>query len=140
MKIAMSRAKKSLATVWTIWFILIFLLFVVQGIWGKYEGKNKEIWAWFLSALMPSVSLIIGIFAADQREKPEKKEHVDIFLYRLAMLFSVCYLFVVSLTILLEWRSGLSTVAYYEMSNLWVGPFQGIVIGVLTYFFRQRGA
>jgi len=135
MKISWTKSKKYLATLWFIGSGLIFLTLIIQTIMGRYVDNVNEVWKWFLPTIMPSLSLIIGVFVMDARGREEKIVTADRFFLRLSFGLSLLYLIVVSLTILLQPFSKLSPVELMKQSNLWLGPFQGLVSASLGAFF-----
>lgn len=145
MRIPWKRAKTRLATVWLGGGGVIFLILLPMVMMGKFHGVPKGVedaFGWYLTTIMPNLSLIIGALVEDVRAEPEKKiKHVDSFFYRLAVGFSIFYLGVVLLTLFGSTFSILPPeergVAMLRLSNLWLAPIQGLVTGILGFFYLR---
>ncbi len=135
MQISWEKSKRRLAVLWFTGAGLIFLVLFIQSITGRYGEDVSEAWAWFLPTIMPTLSLIIGVLVLDATGNGEKLQTVDRFFFRLSFSLSLIYLVAVSLTILLKPFSPSSAIELMKQSNLWLGPFQGLVSGSLGAFF-----
>ncbi len=133
-----TRAQKRLATLWFIGAGALFLLLLLQTFFGRYGEQTQQAWTWFLPTIMPSLSLITGAVATDAMGRSDPNATVDPFPFRVAFILSAAYLVIVSLTVLLSPFSPLSQIELMELSNLWLGPLQGLVGGVLGFFFVSR--
>jgi len=56
-------------------------------------------------------------------------------MFRLSFTLSAVYLFVVALTVLLQPFAEATPFEIMKASNLWLGPFQGLVSAALGAFF-----
>ena len=145
----LETARWRLGAVWFAGSGLIFALLVVQSIAGVYEDRAQSIWGWVLPNLVPTLSLMIGVFAgaALLEEADTDKMRVRRGFYRLSVGLSCFHLMAVLLTILaqplmpaLSAESTVDPRASLEMSNLWLGPLQGFVAATLgTLFFSKTG-
>ncbi|WP_456425770.1 hypothetical protein [Rhodocaloribacter sp.] len=133
-----TRAQKRLATLWFVAAGLLFSLLLLQTFFGRYGDQTREAWSWFLPTIMPSLSLIAGVVASDALGRSDPKATVDPFAFRVAFLLSAAYLVIVSLTLLLSPFSPIPQLELMALSNLWLGPLQGLVGGVLGFFFVSR--
>lgn len=92
---------------------------------------------------MPTLSLIIGALVYDFRSTgpdpgatalPESARG----LFWLVMALSVFYLALVAIAVLAQpFLPQLSPLELMQRSNLWLGPLQGLAVGVLAAFFRK---
>lgn len=128
-------SKKRLATVWFVAGFVLFLVLVLQSVLGKFGDRTEEAWAWFLPTLMPTLSLIIGVLVLDASTGPGRDKKVDRFMFRLAFALSAFYLFLVALTLFVQPFTGVPLLVLMQRSNLWLGPFQGLVAAALGAFF-----
>lgn len=140
MKVPISQCKYRLAAVWLAWFILLLLLLILQTAFGRYGShagdlKASEAFGWFLPTIVPTLSLVIGVLVSDARDHSKDVKLVDQRMYRLSMVLSVCYLLVVSLTFLIDPFTNWSQLQLMNLSNLWLGPLQGIVSATIGVFF-----
>ena len=135
MKVPWTTCKKRLATLWFSGAGLIFLIFLIQTIGGRHGDAPETAWGWLLPTIMPTLSLMVGVFVLDALGKGTKIKQVDRFVYRLAFGLSAAYLGVVLLTIVAGPFSAQGPSALMAQSNLWLGPFQGLVSAALGAFF-----
>lgn len=140
MRISWVGARRKLATLWFTGAGLIFFVLLLQSILNRYGANVDEVWEWFLPTIMPTLSLIIGVLVMDTVGKGTKIHTVDGFFFWLAFALSLAYLVVVLLTIFLAPFSRLTGIELMKQSNLWLGPFQGLVSASLGAFFIHRDA
>ena len=136
-RIPVAASRRRLATVWFIGAGLLFVLLLLQSIFGKFGDKASEAWYWLLPTIMPTLSLIMGVLVSDTLGSV-KTNTVDQFMFRLSFFLSIAYMLVVSLTILLSPFSEQPPLELMNLSNLWLGPFQGLVSAALGAFFVSR--
>ena len=134
-RISWQKCKRRFAVLWFSYSGVIFTLVVVQSIFGHYGDYINDAWSWVLPNLLPSLSLIIGVLVMDTLGKGVKIPTVDKFFFRLSYILSVFYLVLVSLTIFIQPFTYLSAIELMSLSNLWLGPFQGLVSASLGAFF-----
>jgi len=139
MNVSLSRCKKSLATVWFLGTGILFLLILLQTLFGKYLGEEEKAWGWFLPTVMPTLSLIIGVLVADMTQGlVDEERKIDPFLYKLAMSLSIVYFLVVLSSVLVQPFTPMSILEILNLSNLWLGPLQGLVAASIGAFFIKR--
>jgi hypothetical protein len=117
----------------------ILLILIAQSAFGKYQGKVQSVWGWALPTIMPTLSLILAALASNALEPEESKAEVRRPFYRTACWLSAAYLILVLATVLIEPFTKYEATELMALSNLWLGPFQGLVasaIGVL-FFTKQ---
>ncbi|HZR18417.1 MAG TPA: hypothetical protein VFE51_14080 [Verrucomicrobiae bacterium] len=135
MTIKKSTCRAALATLWFCAGGGLFILFVVESVLGRWQEKTNEAWGWFLPTLMPTLLLMIGVFAADATNPKEEDASVKSFTFFLSFGVSILYLSAVALTILLLPYAKAPFWVVMSQSNLFLGPFQGLVAGALGIFF-----
>lgn len=134
-------ARTRLATVWFIGAGLIFLVLVVQSILGKYSGQLQEVWSWFVPTVVPSLALMLGVIGADALRTSTDERRVKLPFFRLSHALSTFYLFVLTLTVLLEPFSQTPGLQLFILSNYWLSPLQGLVVAAMGVLFAsQEGA
>ena len=77
---------------------------------------------------------MISVFVVDLTSEVQNRK-IDPFMFRLTISVSVVYILLVLATILLQPFAAVGPIALLEMSNLWLGPIQGLAIGALGVFF-----
>jgi hypothetical protein len=138
--VPLSRARSRLAAQWLIGAGIIFLLLILQSVFGKYHDKAQQVWSWALPSLMPTLTLIISVLGANALEPQDEGGYVRKSFYRLAMLLSAAYLILILFTILIEPFTTFDSAQLLNLSNLWLGPFQGFVASAigLLFFTKKR--
>lgn len=106
---------------------------------GRYGEDGDLAWGWLLSALMPNLSMVVGVLAndviadaADHKEALVKRAS-----YVVAVGVSTFYLSTLALTILLMPLADASPMQYMLQSNVWIAPLQGLVGATLGVFFAS---
>ncbi len=138
MLISKIRCQKRLAILWFTGGGLLFFLLLLQTFFGRYGDQVKEAWSWFLPTIMPTLLLIAGVVASDLFGRSDRTARVEAFSFRLAYIVSLAYLLIVSLTLFLSPFSPLSQLELMHLSNLWLGPLQGLTGAVLGFFFVSQ--
>lgn len=137
--LAVGKCKKGLARVWFSGAGLVFVIVLLQSLFGRYAGHLADAWGWFLPAVMPTLSLMIGVFVADALAGGRPERYVDAFVYRLALGLSLGYFAVVLATLLLQPFTGVAPLELLGTSQLWLAPLQSLVTAVLGAFFVKAG-
>jgi len=90
---------------------------------------------------MPTLSLIVGVLVLDVTSGRDAEKKVDSFFFWLAFLLSAVYLVLVATTLFLQPFTGVPLRGLMKLSNLWLGPLQGLVAAALGAFFvkGERG-
>ncbi len=133
--IANTQARRWVSLVWFPGAGFLFLIVLLQTIFGKYGEHSADAWGWLLPAVMPTLSLILGVLVSDQLGRSEAREEADRFLFVMVLVLSIFYLLVVSSTLLLAPFAAMSPLELMKASSLWLGPLQGLVCAGLSAFF-----
>ena len=133
----MRICRKKLATIWFSLSGILFIILIIQTLLGRFGESIQEIWSWFLPTIMPTLSLIITVVVVDGTASAKEIE-VDPFLFRLASILSVAYLFAVLATFLFEPFSESPFVDLAQQSSLYLGPFQGLTSASIGAFFVKK--
>jgi hypothetical protein len=142
--VTMQVARRKLAVAWFVAAALMLLIMVGRSLFNGFGNRVIDAWGWFLPTLMPTLTLIMATFALDLGVGPVPaqftgKRRVDTFFVKIAMAFSVFYLVLVLITLLIPADtlagSGTNPIAAMELSNLWLGPIQGLTAGAIGWFF-----
>ena len=140
--ISTRRSRKLIASLWLAASLLLFIILAVQSLRGVYNSQADEAWGWLLPAVMPTLSLIVGVLVADATTERRTDKNVEFFFFVLAGGLSAIYLVLVALVLLLQPYSEIPRLDLMRRSSLWLGPLQGLVAGALGVFFvrdTQRG-
>jgi hypothetical protein len=142
--ISLETARWRLARVWFIASAVIFIVLVAQSVSDVYESKLQGAWGWALPNFIPTLALMISVFSADALKAYGASPHLKVRLpfFKLSMGLSIFYVVVLLAAILAEpifltFRTGpkVSAVDLLQLSNLWLGPLQGLVVAALGVLF-----
>jgi hypothetical protein len=142
--VAMQVARRKLAIAWFVAAALMVLIMVGRSLSYGFGDRVIDAWGWFLPTLMPTLTLIMSTFALDMgvASMPAQftgKRRVDTFFLNIAMAFSIFYLVLVLMTLLIPADTlpgrAANPLAAMELSNLWLGPIQGLTAGAIGWFF-----
>lgn len=142
--IPLERARWNLARLWFIGSAVIFVLLIAQSVGTAYDGAVQTAWGWALPNFVPTLALMVSVFAADALrpygDAPQSQVREPF--YKLSMGISIFYLGILLATILAEpiflyVRQGqkVSAIDLLQVSNLWLGPLQGIVVTAIGVLF-----
>lgn len=142
-RISVATAQRRLAAVWAICAGLIFLLIFIQssnGLYVRTDGladtdKSTDMWRWFVPAVLPTLSLMIGVVVAQARK--ETKDTASLFAYRLSLCLSLIYMFVIASHLLPGMKDPLTRI---RTSQEYLQPLQSLVGLALGAFFVSRDA
>lgn len=98
---SMSASRKTLALVWFVGAGISFLALYLITTFGE-SARVTSLWDWYLPAVTPNLSLIVGVMFNDIKYKSARSDQVDSFYYRVALWLSVIYLLVLFATPLLS--------------------------------------
>lgn len=138
MEIPMQKCKKKLGALWFISAGVLFLILLFQTFFGHYGDEVDDAWGWMLPTILPTLSLIVGVFVSDALGKGIHVVTVDKFLFILTLGLSATYLFAVFLTIVIQPIAEIAPPDLMKQSHLWLGPFQGLVSASLGAFFNRK--
>ncbi len=136
-RIGVSICQQRLAIIWFAGTGLVLALLLAQTMLGKYGDQVEKAWSWFLPTVAPTLSLILGAIAYQARQG-ETTATVDRFFFRLSAALSIIYLLLVLASLLMQPLSDMTPLRLLDVSNLWLGPAQGLVGIALGAFFGSR--
>ncbi|KAA6457190.1 hypothetical protein DYQ86_22900 [Acidobacteria bacterium AB60] len=139
--IALETVQYRLAILWFVGSALVFVLVIYQSLAGVYADRVQDVWKWLLPTLMPTLTMIVTVAAANAFKSGASAIIVRKTFYRIAFGLSACYLGLILFVLL-------SLPAFHRMvsdqieslhtSNLWIGPLQGIVASALGVLFASK--
>jgi len=138
-QISTKMCRRRLAILW--FGFVLFIVLVLQSVFGRFGDWVEDAWSWFLPSIMPTLSLIVGVLVLDVTSGRDAEKKVDSFFFWLAFLLSAVYLVLVATTLFLQPFTGVPLRGLMKLSNLWLGPLQGLVAAALGAFFvkGERG-
>ncbi len=135
MIVSLTQSKKRLVVLWFIGSGIAVLIVLLQTILGRYTGAVEQAWSWFLPTVLPTLSLMIGVFVTDTLKSNHSDKQVDKFMYNIAFGLSVTYFIIIFITIFMQPFFDQSPIKLMKHSNLWLAPLQGLVAASLGAFF-----
>jgi hypothetical protein len=134
MKLPLKQCQQRLAILWLIGSGGLFGLLFLQTTFGHFGNSVSAAWGWLLPSILPTASLIVtALFKTSGAEG----KTVDRFLFRLAFLMSLFYLATVIMVLLLQPLTSTAPADALAHSNVYLGPFQGLVASSFGAFFGQ---
>lgn len=148
--IALETARWRLAIIWFPSCGLIFLILIAQSLGGAYGDDLQRAWSWALPNFLPTLALMLGVFAADAfKYSAESETAVRSNFAVLAMCLSGFYIFILLISLFAQpifgsYSTAQNSVAarlqLLEISNLWLAPLQSLVVGAIgVLFFLKEG-
>jgi len=135
----LARARSRLAAVWLSAAGIVFGLLILQSLLGKYENRVQQAWSWALPTMMPTLTLMLSVLGADALRVVESETaYVKKSFFHLAFWMSLAYLSLILVTILIEPLVSYSSLDLFNLSNLWLGPFQGLVASTIGLLFFSK--
>jgi hypothetical protein len=139
--ISLDSVRSRLAAVWLIGGCFIILLVVVQALLGRYEDKPQEAFGWLLPTIMPTLGMIVAVLGYTALDPLLSQSVVRRTFFRVAFWLSTVYLVLVLLTVAIQPLAAADAkkaLDLMRMSNLWLGPFQGLVASALGVLFVSK--
>jgi len=131
-------ARSTLLLIWMLGSGLVFAILTAQSIFGRYGDNLQAVWSWFIPTVIPTISLMLGVLGATAMTADADTKVVKVFFYRLSKYLSLFYLTILFLTVVLEPFTQLPAIKLYTTSNYWLGPLQGLVVGVIGVLFMSK--
>lgn len=139
--LGLDEARTRLARVWIVGSFVIIVILVLQSLLGHYEDKVQEAWGWVLPTLMPTLGMIITVLTYTALNPSLLASVVRRDFFSVSMSLSVFYLVLIFLTIAIQpivHAYGEAAVRLMRLSNLWLGPIQGLVASALGVLFVTK--
>ena len=126
-----------LTYVWMIGVGVSFALLLAQTFTGKFGDQSPRAWSWFLPAVLPTLTLIVGSLVYQSRSASPGAT-ADPRLYRLSSGLSAIYLILVLFVLLSAAFPGPAPIERMTQSQIWVSPVQALVTSALGAFFVSK--
>ena len=139
--VPLERVRTKLAALWMIGGSSIVGMLVIQSLLGRYGDKVQDAWGWLLPTLMPTLTMILAVLGYSALSHTMSGIVVRRDFFTLAFWLSAFYLFLIIITIIIQpfaVSSRDEAIGLMRMSNLWLGPLQGLVSSVLGVLFVTK--
>lgn len=140
-KLALRSARLQLAQIWFPSAGALFLILVIQSFMLVHGDEVQQVFSWALPNFLPTVSLMVSVFAQDALAGDEQE--VDKVFVRSSFLIiakwlSLFYVVLLFITVFAASVTGERPLNTLEMSNIFLGPIQGLLVGALGVLFFVR--
>jgi hypothetical protein len=135
----MKKCKTNLALLWFIGSGILALLLQFQSIGQKYGNDVHIAWEWYITAIMPNLSLIGSALAGDLGNSRNNNYFINRTLYSITFGVSLFYFVSLYSIILIKPLLSISTIQLMLQSRIWLPAFQGVVAIFLGLFFVKAG-
>lgn len=135
--IALEPARFKITIIWLTGAGLVTGLLILQSVLGKYQNRAQDVWSWALPTIMPTLSLILSGLGAGALKK-RANLRVSRKFYAIATTLSAFYLTLLMFTLLIEPFTPYEPLELLHLSNLWLGPIQGLVASSVGVLFLSK--
>jgi hypothetical protein len=136
--ISIDVVRVRLGRLWLIGTLAITTIMVIQSLLGKYEKDSQEAWGWLLPTITPTLGMIVAVLSYTALDRTLLDASVRRSFYVITWWLSFVYLFFILLTILIQPFTNRQPIELMRMSNLWLGPMQGLVGSALGVLFVSK--
>jgi hypothetical protein len=136
--IQLDAVRARLAKMWIGGASVIFITVVLQSLLGRFGDQTQEAWGWLLPTIMPTLGMIITVLGYTALDPLLSQSVVRKSFFQIAFWLSGFYMSLILLTILIQPLAGASAIQLMHLSNLWLGPFQGLVASALGILFVSK--
>lgn len=133
-KMSIYRARSRLVWLWFLGSLFPVSLLVVRSVIGHYEPDTRGVWEWFLPTLLPTFMLIWSVFFSGSRPDTEADKGA----FWLSWWASALYIVLVLASIVADAFNSKTPIEMVRVSNLWLGPAQGVVAMAIGMFFIRN--
>ncbi|MCA3448211.1 MAG: hypothetical protein INF93_16110 [Rhodobacter sp.] len=141
--VTLESARWRLARIWFGFGAIVLLVLIGQSIGNVYGEDMMRVWGWALPNFVPQLALMASVFAADAlkpvgRGIPRVRANFLALSTYASLFYLLVFFFTVvspPLVLVLRGLPEERPIDLLELSNLWLTPTQGIVIGLLGVLF-----
>jgi hypothetical protein len=107
---------------------------------GTFGDKVQEVWGWALPTIIPTLAMIVTVLGYTALDPSTSTAIVRRSFFRISWWLSLFYLLLILLTILIQpFLSSMNDrLQAMRISNLWLGPIQGLVASSLGVLFVTK--
>ena len=137
--LSLDAVRSRLAMLWLTLGCLIFLIVVMQSLLGSFGSDTQNAWGWLLPTIMPTLGMIISVLGYTAVDPNTSTSVVRKSFFWVAFFLSGVYLLLILITILIHpFVTAVNAIELMHTSNLWLGPFQGLVASALGVLFVSK--
>ena len=139
--VSLDRVRTRLAIIWLSGTGLIVAIMAAESMGGNLGDSSQSVWGWLMPTIMPTIGTIVSTLAATALLQDSSTSEVRRSFSVLAEGLSIFYLVLIFSLILFRESISTDTHTWLEklrMSNLWLGPLQGVVSSALAVVFLSK--
>ena len=137
------HARNRITSLWFAGSGLIYgTLIVISVVSGRPAEQSRAIWDWALPTMLPTLMMMIGVHMGKTEGERDPSRQADGFFFKLTCLLSAGYLAAVGLVVFFTIgdRGTENFAQKLGESQIWLGPFQGLVAGTFGLFYTRSSA
>jgi hypothetical protein len=139
--LSLDEARNRLAVIWMGGGGIFIIILVLQCLLNVYDDKVQEVWGWALPTIMPTLGMIVAVLGYTALDPYASGTVVRRSFFRAAWWLSLFYISLVLLTVLIQPFAPPAKdyhLGSMHLSNLWLGPVQGLVATALGVLFVSK--
>jgi hypothetical protein len=137
-KVSMLTSQMRLMLLWVVGGVILLLFAWLQILFGHYGDEGRDVIAWLLPLIIPTVSLVTGVWVNNVRKRSRSTKEVEKKTYQVVLAVSLFYLIFMALTFLIQPMVARPPLEVIKDSGLILSPLQGVVSVFLGIFFTQE--
>jgi hypothetical protein len=140
-QIQVRTGQKRLAVAWVTGSVLAFVILLVETTGPQSPLESEFAWQWFMPLVIPTCSLMLSTLLFQGRDATGATVTVDRSVFKVSMILSVAFLFVIVLLLAIWPIFRLRTnevQPYIAKTKWWLPSLQGLVNIGLGAFFVSR--
>jgi O-antigen/teichoic acid export membrane protein len=137
MKISMLKCQTRLMVVWIVGCMLLLIVAWLQNILGHYGEDGQDVIAWLSPSIVPTLSLVTGVWISNTRKKYKSKKQVDKNLYYAVLGASIVYLTFIAMVFAIQPFVARPPIEVVKGSSPILAPLQGVMCAFIGIFFNQ---
>lgn len=134
----LDSVRNRLAGLWLIGGAVILVLVVIQSLLGHFGDRAQEALGWLLPTLMPTLSMIVTVLTYTALDPRFLDAVVRRSFFWVAISLSGFYLLLILVTILIQPFTPTDPLQLMRLSNLWLGPVQGLTASAIGVLFVSK--
>jgi hypothetical protein len=138
MKVSMLTSQMQLMLVWVIGGAILLIVAWLQILFGHYGEDGRDVITWLLPSIIPTVSLVTGVWANNVIRRSRSTRQVELKTYRVVLAVSLFYLIFIALIFAIQPMVARPPLDVIKDSGLILSPLQGVVSVFLGIFFTQE--
>ncbi|MCB1156304.1 MAG: hypothetical protein H7A25_03525 [Leptospiraceae bacterium] len=132
--------RKTLGILWYVALLILVVIFSIQVQTNKYGNKYNLVIEWLTANVLPTISIITTAWVADFIKKTDEEQSIGIFQYRVVLIFSLMYLFLLFFPVLFSpfFEADTTPIELLAKMKVFLIPFQGLLDAFITFIFVTK--